>query len=295
MSNPVLKIVMIITVLLSSVSSFAQISNSQTETVKIYGNCEMCKAVIEKAGNIKKVAEVVWNEKTKMAEITYDSKQTNPDEILKRIALAGYDNGKFLAPADVYAKLPACCRYDRILKPVTTSSHSDKPDTPNAHANHNHAEMGNTNEVTKQNATELKAVFDPYFLLKDALVKTDAGAAASAAAQLVKAIKAVEMTTLSSGEHTVWMSIMKDLMANTEKVATARNISTQREGFVLISKSMYELAKVSKQGAPLYYQHCPMYNSGKGANWLSKESTIKNPFYGTQMMTCGSTVETISN
>ena len=37
------KIVMVIAVLLSSVNSFAQIKNEKTETVKIYGNCEMCK------------------------------------------------------------------------------------------------------------------------------------------------------------------------------------------------------------------------------------------------------------
>ncbi|MCH5690824.1 hypothetical protein LWM68_45300 [Niabella sp. W65] len=34
--------------------------------------------------------------------------------------------------------------------------------------------MAHTKEMAKQNATELKAVFDNYFLLKDALVKTDA-------------------------------------------------------------------------------------------------------------------------
>ena len=56
---------------------------------------------------------------------------------------------------------------------------------------------------------------------------------------------------------------------------------------------MYELIKVSKPKDAVYYQHCPMYNNGKGANWLSKESAIKNPYYGSQMLTCGSTVETI--
>jgi hypothetical protein len=28
-------------------------------------------------------------------------------------------------------------------------------------------------------------------------------------------------------------------------------------------------------------------------NWLSKENTIKNPYYGSQMLSCGSVVETI--
>jgi hypothetical protein len=29
------------------------------------------------------------------------------------------------------------------------------------------------------------------------------------------------------------------------------------------------------------------------ANWLSKENTVKNPYYGSQMLSCGKTVETI--
>jgi len=60
-----------------------------------------------------------------------------------------------------------------------------------------------------------------------------------------------------------------------------------------LSKNMYELIKVSKSETPVYYQHCPMANDGKGANWLSKENAIKNPYYGSQMLTCGSIVETI--
>jgi hypothetical protein len=36
-----------------------------------------------------------------------------------------------------------------------------------------------------------------------------------------------------------------------------------------------------------------MANSGKGANWLSKENAIKNPYYGSSMLTCGKTVEII--
>ena len=56
---------------------------------------------------------------------------------------------------------------------------------------------------------------------------------------------------------------------------------------------MYALIKVSKISEPVYYNNCPMFNDGKGANWLSKESAVKNPYYGSQMMTCGKTVETI--
>lgn len=56
----------------------------------------MCEAKIEKAGSLNNIASVDWNADTKMAVLTYDPKITNPDEILKHIALAGYDSDKFL-------------------------------------------------------------------------------------------------------------------------------------------------------------------------------------------------------
>lgn len=101
------------TLLLSSVVLSAQIKNQKTETVKIFGNCGMCKKTIEKAANLKDVATVVWNKDTKMAILTYDSKQTSQNEILKNIAKAGYDSDKFNAKNEDYDNLPGCCQYDR--------------------------------------------------------------------------------------------------------------------------------------------------------------------------------------
>jgi copper chaperone CopZ len=108
-----LKIVVAITLLLSSVVMTAQIKNLKTETVKIYGNCGTCKKAIEKAGNLKGVATVNWNKDSKMAILTYDSSKTNQSEILKKIALAGYDSDKIKSKKEDYESLPGCCQYDR--------------------------------------------------------------------------------------------------------------------------------------------------------------------------------------
>ncbi len=105
-----------ITVLLSFTFCNAQIKNSVTETVKVYGNCGMCEKRIEKVGSIKKISKVDWNVDTKIATITYNAKLTNQDAILKRIALSGHDSDKFLAPDDVYNNLHGCCQYDREAK-----------------------------------------------------------------------------------------------------------------------------------------------------------------------------------
>lgn len=107
------RILMAITLLLSVVGASAQIKNSVTEKVKINGNCGMCKSNIEKAGSVKKIATVVWDKDTKMATLTYDSKVTSQDEILKRVAAAGYDSARFKAADEVYNNLHGCCQYDR--------------------------------------------------------------------------------------------------------------------------------------------------------------------------------------
>ena len=154
---------------------------------------------------------------------------------------------------------------------------------------HDHSVM----RGTPQNANQLKAVFDNYFSIKDALVKSDGNTASAKAKDLSNAISSVKMETLTTEEHTVWMKVMKDLAFDAEHIAETKDVAHQRDHFMSLSKNMYELIKVSKQEKPVYYQHCPMANKGKGANWLSKENAIKNPYYGSQMLTCGSTVETI--
>jgi copper chaperone CopZ len=273
----------------SLTSCEAQVKNAKIETVKIYGNCGMCETTIETAGNVKKVAKVDWDKDTKIAIITYDSTKTNQDEILKRIALAGYDSDKFLAPDDVYSKLHGCCQYERVTKTAIF-----KTDVVEDHSSHNHdATTTEKPTETSQEVNQLKSIIDNYFALKDALVKSDGKLASSIAKELLSNINAVNMTKLSTDEHTVWMKVMKDLAFDTEHIEETKDAGHQRDHFTSLSKNMYALIKVSKQETTIYYQNCPMYNDGKGANWLSKESTIKNPYYGSQMLSCGKTVETI--
>ena len=280
------KILMVTAVLLSSAPSFAQIKNSVTESVKIYGNCGMCESKIEKAGNLKKIANVDWNKDTKMAMLTYDPTKTNQDEILKRIALAGYDSEKFLAPDDVYANLSGCCKYDRELKTVAIVA-------DNHHEGHDH-EMHATMDDANQKKNELTATIANYFTLKDALVQTDSKATINAATALTANLKAIDMKKLSNEEHVVWMKVMKSLTSDAEKIADTKDIAAQRATFSSLSGNMYLLMKVTKHDAPVYLQNCPMYNNGKGGNWLSTNKAVKNPYYGSKMMSCGSTVETLN-
>lgn len=260
----------------------AQIKNIATETVPIQGNCAMCAGTIEKAGSVKNVSLVNWDKDTKTAILTYDTLKTDRDEILKRIALAGYDSDQFLAPDEAYQNLPACCQYERVNKRAAMPMEGSEEARPAKPAMNN-----------QEKANPLADVFAAYFAVKDALVQTDGGLAAAKSSELAKAIDAVQMEKLPMDVHLVWMKKWTDLKQDANAMAKSKAIETQRSHFVNLSKNMYELIKVGKYETAVYYQFCPMANDGKGANWLSTENVVKNPYYGSQMLSCGRVVETI--
>lgn len=144
----------------------------------------------------------------------------------------------------------------------------------------------------QSNAT-IKPVLNAYFGLKDALVASNNAQAIQNANILDKALAAVNETDLNSSTKAVWVKIASDLKSNSASIASSSDISTQRGFFVMLSTNMYSLVKEVKSEIPVYYQFCPMANKGKGANWLSLENKVKNPYYGSMMLSCGKVVETL--
>lgn len=86
---------------------------TKTETFKVWGQCDMCKSRIEKTVKSEGASTAVWNEKSQMLSVTFDSTKTNKDALSKKLASVGHDTEKFKAPDDVYLKLPGCCHYER--------------------------------------------------------------------------------------------------------------------------------------------------------------------------------------
>lgn len=94
----------------ASTTSFAQ---SQTDTIKVYGNCGMCKNRIEKTLKVEGVTSAVWSPETKLLIVSYDTAKISNDAIQKKIAAVGHDTEKYVADDEVYSKLPGCCLYKR--------------------------------------------------------------------------------------------------------------------------------------------------------------------------------------
>lgn len=265
-------------------TSTAQIKHAHTITVEVDGNCGMCKKTIEAAALVKREARAEWNVDTKVATITYDSTRTDVDAVMKRIALAGYDNAGYLAPADAYAALPGCCQYDRTRKqPVMQEA-----------APHHPSEMAVQTEeaaTAQPQQDKLDPVFSAYFRLKDALVASDPGAATTYAKELNSAVHDIMLYASTPDAHVAWMQEMAPVSAQVAAIASAKDLDAQRAAFAKLTEPLHELLKAAPRNAPVYLAHCPMY--ADGADWLSLEKPIKNPYYGNKMLTCGSVTQTI--
>lgn len=97
--------------LVISPTVYSQSTTTKTESIKVSGNCNMCKARIEKAAKIDGVSKAEWNKETKMLAVTYDPAKTSTDAIGKKVVASGHDTEKVKATDAVYDKLPGCCKY----------------------------------------------------------------------------------------------------------------------------------------------------------------------------------------
>ena len=94
--------------------SFAQ-KALQKETIKVWGNCGMCKTTIEKAAKSAGASVASWNEDSKELKVSYAVNKTSGTKIQQAIARSGYDTQDFSADNSAYNKLHTCCKYDRKL------------------------------------------------------------------------------------------------------------------------------------------------------------------------------------
>jgi hypothetical protein len=129
-----------------------------------------------------------------------------------------------------------------------------------------------------------------YYNLKNALVNDDAADASKKANVLLNAINSVDIKTLSAKEHDIFISLKDKLSYDARHIAEVQKIDHQREHFASLSLNMYTLAKSAKLSSqPVYEDYCPM----RKAYWLSNETAIKNPYFGSQMPGCGEVKNTI--
>lgn len=147
--------------------------------------------------------------------------------------------------------------------------------------------MKDLNPVFK---TQITAIFSAYNNLKEALVASDSVASITAAKATLTALDKGDMGLLKrAASHSIWMTDKPLLKKQLNKLLKSKTLAQQRQVFLEVSKNMIHLVEGFGINQKVMVQFCPMANDFKGGFWLSTDATIKNPYYGSKMLTCGST------
>lgn len=162
----------------------------------------------------------------------------------------------------------------------------------NAQNGHNHSsmkmgdnkEMSHSKMIIKSDA-KAEAILWDYFNLKVALVNDDSKEASQAGSKLIKSLKAFNSKTYEGMQQMELIEIIADANEHTEHIVKSP-LEHQREHFKTLSKDLTNLIAITGTANTLYEQFCPMYD--KGSAWLSTTKEVKNPYYGSKMLKCGS-------
>ncbi|QSS97996.1 efflux RND transporter periplasmic adaptor subunit [Psychroflexus sp. ALD_RP9] len=147
---------------------------------------------------------------------------------------------------------------------------SNKPSMMNPSKSHREIEISET----ESSISNLEQLLSKYLELKNTLVNDDFNQA--------------------QDSFKSFFTILKKQNLNLKIQQDFRNIEALRNEFQLISEIMIKIVKKAKNlPETIYIQNCPMADHNSGADWLSNSDAIRNPYFGSAMLKCGSVIDSI--
>ncbi|WP_062058181.1 efflux RND transporter periplasmic adaptor subunit [Aquimarina longa] len=130
----------------------------------------------------------------------------------------------------------------------------------------------------------------PYLKMKDAFIASNSTKVTDFAKTTKERLQAIKTTGLS---RTTIIHLTKSI-EELHKISITKELKEQRAYFVTLNESIVVLvSNFNEMITPIYVQKCPMANTNRGAIWISTEKEIRNPYFGSAMLNCGSVIDTI--
>lgn len=135
--------------------------------------------------------------------------------------------------------------------------------------------------LAEPGAKALAGTLEAYLDLQEKLAGDDPAEARTAFATLGQRLA-------EAGD--VPSTIREPLNTAAQKGAATDEVSAQRQVFDVLSEAV--IAALEQLGNPLpgavHLAHCPMAFDNRGARWVQRSEAIKNPYFGSEMLSCGS-------
>ena len=150
-------------------------------------------------------------------------------------------------------------------------------------------------DVPDRFRSQIDDVLDVYFSIQDALTKDDSKTVQTQGKLLKNALDNVDMELLKGDAHMEWMKELNVLNDQASTLDSDSDIEQQRVSFEIISETLKTVignfGTAGKHTVVVF--HCPMAFNNKGADWLQDNPDLKNPYFGSSMLTCGEQKEVL--
>jgi len=142
-------------------------------------------------------------------------------------------------------------------------------------------------------------LLNKYYALRDALIADDTTAANTAATSLITASSQVKLDELKSIDTSniiipTAKTYSDGIASESKGLIGETDIQEKRKSFQMISAGLFDFVRtVRYDKEKVYLLHCPMAFDNAGADWLSSNTEIKNPYFGKKMLTCGAVKDSV--
>jgi len=127
------------------------------------------------------------------------------------------------------------------------------------------------------------ALLQGYNQFVEALIASSLPAAQKAAQRLAEVVQ----------QHSQMQKAAPSLQQTLKKLSQAQTLKDFRAVLDPLSRQLQQLLEHQPLPKPVYVLQCPMAFDNQEGYWLSSEPVVKNPYFGEQMLRCGSVIDTL--
>lgn len=133
-----------------------------------------------------------------------------------------------------------------------------------------------------------------YLDLQESLAKSDTVAANNAAKEIIFILDLIPELNADTVAIKAWVNHKTGYKKNMIAFLHVESLQDKRSYFSHFSEILYCTIKSFKMDlGDIHIAYCPMAFDNKGAYWLTDSHKIRNPYFGQEMLTCGSIIEHI--
>jgi len=175
-------------------------------------------------------------------------------------------------------------KIDSAIQLLAKSSMMNPENNDHAHL-HENISMQTANDTLGIDLTLLDPLYIAYLSLQNSLSHDNHADAVITAEVMASAYARL----LKAGQDEIFQD-GELFVANLTAIQNSKNLDYARNSFKSISDQMIHLARQygSSGNNKLLLYHCPMAFENSGADWLQSKSGTENPYFGSQMFSCGS-------